>query len=114
MKHMYMILAVFAVVAMIAVPVSAQPAGHPQQTSTIQIASGTMVGSSQSIQVSANVNYQGQNVEQYSEAAMSKSRKSIQLAANVNWKGKTVQQQATAQMKRSFKSIQGVANVNIA
>jgi len=113
MKLTYIFVAVIAVVAMLAVPVSAQPQGH-QQTSTVQIASGTMTGSSQSVQVSANINYQGQNVEQYSEAAMSKSRKSIQIAGNLNVRGRNVQQQATASMKRSFKSIQGVANVNIA
>ena len=82
MKLAYAFIAIVAVIAMIAVPVSA---------STVQIATGDMNKVSQSVQVSGNFNMDGKNVYQQADATMGKSRKSIQGSVNVNVGGKQVE-----------------------
>ena len=105
MKYAVIFIALAFLMLAIAAPVSAK---------TVQIASGSMTGVTQSIQVSGNFNMGGKNVEQYSDASMKCVGQSIQIVGNVNWKGKNVQQQATGTMKYTFKSVQVVPNVNIA
>jgi len=107
MKHAIIIALALCVLAV------AAPVGAMTFPSTMQIASGSMTGVSNSIQVSGNVNYDGHSVMQYSEAKMKFVGSSIQVVGNVNWKGNHVEQQATGRMKCTFKSIQVVPNVNI-
>ena len=101
----------FIALALCVISVSPVAAVPPQyQPNTIQIASGTMTGTTMSVQSVQNVAVHSRHVEQYAVGTMKLTTMSTQTVGNKAFFTRSAQQGASATMKRAFLSIQDVQN----